>query len=355
VKVLCVNAGSSSLKLALFEGERRVAGAQVHGNGRQDLDDAIAKLGASSPDAIGHRLVHGGPVHHLPSRLDQRLLHELRGIVQFAPLHLPPALDAVEAMGARFPGVPQVACFDTHFHWNLPERSRRLPIPEALHAEGVRRYGFHGLSYEFIVSELGARLGRRAVVAHLGNGASLAALDSGRCVDTTMAFTPASGVVMGTRPGDLDPGVLLYWMAKGASAAEVQHLVDRECGLRGISGGTSDMKTLLDQRERDARSALALEIFVHSCRKAVGALAAVLGGLDTFVLTGGIGENAPEVRAEICEGLTHLGVRLDPEANQAASERISAAGSRCTVLAIRTDEDRMIARHVRELLGEVSR
>ena len=350
MKVLCVNAGSSSLKLALFEGERRVASAQVRGNGRRELDGALAQLGASSPDAIGHRLVHGGPVHHLPSRLDPALLDALRAIVPFAPLHLPPALDAVEAMASRFPGVPQVACFDTHFHWNLPERARRLPIPDSLHEQGVRRYGFHGLSYEFIVSEMGTRLGRRAVVAHLGNGASLAALDSGRCVDTTMAFTPASGVVMGTRPGDLDPGVLLYLLSEGESVAGLQHLVDRECGLRAISGGTSDMKTLLERRDGDARSALAVEIFIHSCRKAIGALAAVLGGLDTLVLTGGIGENAPQIRAEICSGLAHVGVRLDLDANVAGRDRISTAESPCSAYVVRTDEDRIIARHAHELL-----
>jgi acetate kinase len=351
MKVLCVNAGSSTMKLALFDGERRLASAHVQGNGRRELDDAIAQLGASSPDAIGHRLVHGGPVHHLPSLLDEQLLTALRGMVQFAPLHLPPALDAVDAMSSRFPGVPQVACFDTHFHWNLPERSRRLPIPESLHAEGVRRYGFHGLSYEFIVSEMGPRLGRRALVAHLGNGASLAAIDSGRCVDTTMAFTPASGVVMGTRPGDLDPGVLVYWVTKGMGAAEVQQLVDRECGLRAISGGTSDMKALLERRRGNAAAALAVEIFVHSCRKAAGALTAVLDGLDTFVFTGGIGENAAPVRAEICAGLTHLGIRLDPDANQAGRERISTSDSECAVYVVRTDEDRMIARHAHELLS----
>jgi acetate kinase len=350
VKVLCVNAGSSTLKLALFEGERRLRTAQVDGNGRRELDNALGRLGTFSPDAIGHRLVHGGPVHHLPSRIDATLLEALRGIVRFAPLHLPPALDAIEATGAWFPGVPQVACFDTDFHWNLPARARRLPLPEPFDAQGVRRYGFHGLSYEFIVSEMGSRLGRRAVLAHLGNGASLAAVESGRCVDTTMAFTPASGVVMSTRPGDLDPGVLLYLLSQGMSAAELQHLVDRECGLRAISGGTSDMRALLERRERDPRSALAVEVFVHSCRKAIGALAAVLGGLDTLVLTGGIGENAPQVRAEICAGLAHLGARIDPDANLAGSERISTAESSCSVYVVRTDEDRMIARHAHQLL-----
>jgi len=352
VNVLCVNVGSSTLKLALFDGERRLDSVQVHGNGPAELEEAVSRLVAAPPEAIGHRLVHGGPKLHLPSRIDRGLLLSLRAIVRFAPLHLPPALDAIEAMDRRFPGVPQVACFDTHFHWNLPERAQRLPIPESLHAEGVRRYGFHGLSYEFIVSQMGARLGERAVIAHLGNGASLAAVESGRCVDTTMAFTPASGVVMSTRPGDLDPGVLLHLVAsKGAGADELQRMIDRECGLSAISGGTSDMKTLLQRRADDPRCALAVEIFVQSCRKAIGALAAVLGGLDALVLTGGIGENSPEIRAEIAARLEHLGVRIDAEANLAARERISTPESACAVYVLQTDEDRMIARHAREVVG----
>ena len=351
MNLLCVNAGSSTLKLALFDGEQRVSQAQVRGNGAPALEAALAQLGTFAPDAAGHRLVHGGPVHHQPVRLDAALIASLRGIARFAPLHLPPALDAVEAIGSRFPGLPQIACFDTHFHWSLPERARRLPLPESLHAEGVRRYGFHGLSYEFIVSEMGPRLGRRAVIAHLGNGASLAALEDGKCVDTTMAFTPASGVVMSTRPGDLDPGVLLYLITKGAGAAEIQRLIDRECGLLGISGLSSDMKTLLEQRKRDPRAELAVEIFMYSCRKAIGALAAALGGLDTLVLTGGIGENSPEVRAGICSGLEHLGLAVDEAANRSGRTSISAAGARCAAYVIRTDEDRIIARHARELLG----
>ena len=350
MNVLCVNAGSSTLKLALFDGERRVASTQVRGNGRQELESAIAQLVAAPPEAIGHRLVHGGPERHLPSRIDAALLGSLRKIVAFAPLHLPPALEAIEAMASRYPGVPQAACFDTHFHWNLPERARRLPLPEAVHAAGVRKYGFHGLSYEFIVSQMDARLGARAVIAHLGNGASLAAVEAGRCVDTTMAFTPASGVVMSTRPGDLDPGVLVHLMAS-RSAEELGRMIERECGLTAISGGTSDMKTLLERRETDARCELAVEIFVLSCRKAVGALAAVMGGVDSLVFTGGIGENAADVRAEVGAGLSHLGVRIDQEANFAGRERISTAESDCAVYVVPTDEDRMIARHAREVLG----
>jgi acetate kinase len=320
VIVLCFNAGSSSLKVAAYDGEKRIAQAQSDGG----LEEALAKL-------HGHRLVHGGPLHHEPARLDAELISSLRSVVRFAPLHLPPALEAIEAAATRFPGLPQVACFDTHFHWQMPEHARRLPIPQHLHDEGVRRYGFHGLSYELIVSELAGKLAPRTVVAHLGNGASLAALRDGRCVDTTMAFTPASGIVMGTRAGDLDPGVALYLMEKGKSRAEIERMLERESGLFGLSGGVSDMRKLLELREHDPRARLAVEMFVLSCRKAIGAFAAVLGGLDLLVFTGGIGENAAPVRDEICAGLQHLSLK--------------------TVLVVPTDEDRIIARHTRALLA----
>jgi acetate kinase len=337
VIVLCVNAGSSNLKVAAYDGEKRTAAAQVKGG----LEEALKELGPVKPQAIGHRLVHGGPDHHEPQLLDDALIASLKSLTRFAPLHLPPALEAIEAARKRFPGLPQVACFDTHFHWQLPEAARRLPLTEELHRQGVRRYGFHGLSYEFIVSQLGQRLGRRAVIAHLGNGASLAALQDGRCVDTTMAFTPASGIVMGTRAGDLDPGVILYLLSQGMDAAGIERLVEHEAGLRGISGGTSDMQELL--QSKDPRAALAVEIFARSCRKAIGAFAAVLGGLDTLVFTGGIGEHAAPVRAAICAGLEHLGVALDAAANESNAERISTGSA--AVLVIPTDEDRVIARH----------
>lgn len=342
--VLCVNAGSSNLKVAAYDGEKRIAKAQVHAG----LDEALEQIGDVRPDAIGHRLVHGGPDHHEPSLLDDELIHSLRSLVRFAPLHLPPALDAIEAARRRFPKLSQIACFDTHFHWQLPEQAKRLPISEELHREGVHRYGFHGLSYEYIVSA--QKLGRRAVIAHLGNGASLAALKDGRSIDTTMAFTPSSGIVMGTRAGDLDPGVLLYLLCKGAKVEELEELVEHQSGLRGISGGTSDMQELLQQRATDPRAALAVKIFVLSCRKAIGAFAAVLDGLDTLVFTGGIGENAAEVRAEICAGLGHLGLSFDAAANAAGKSCISKPGSACTALAVPTDEDLVIARHASALL-----
>jgi acetate kinase len=347
VIVLCVNAGSSNLKIAAYDGETQIAKAQVTGS----FDEALEVMPVSeAPQAIGHRLVHGGPSHHEPSLLDDALVASLRSLVRFAPLHLPAALDAVEAARKRFRNLPQVACFDTHFHWGLPAAARRLPLPEDLDREGVRRYGFHGLSYEFIVGGAAAELGRRSVIAHLGNGASLAALREGRCVDTTMAFTPAAGIVMGTRTGDLDPGVLFYLLAKGMDGAAVERLIERESGLRGISGGISGMRELLQRREGDPRAALAVEMFVLSCRKAIGAFAAVLGGIDSLVFTGGIGENAPEVRAEICAGLGHLGVFVDASANAAGRRRISTRNSPCKALVIATDEDRVIARHTAALL-----
>jgi len=344
--VLCVNAGSSTLKLAAYDGERQIAKT----GGPDNLRDALRDLGPQKPDAIGHRLVHGGPLHHEPTLIDGALVGSLRSLVRFAPLHLPKALDAIEEAQRIFPGVPQVACFDTHFHWNLPERARRLPLTQELHDEGVRRYGFHGLSYEFIVSKLGSELGRRAVVAHLGNGASLAALEDGRSIDTTMAFTPAAGIVMGTRAGDIDPGVALYLLGKGLDTNALDRLFERESGLRGISGTTSDMRELLRTRATNPRAALAVEMFAISCRKAIGAFAAVLGGLDTLVFTGGIGENAAQVRAQICQGLDYLGLSFDDRANTEGARRISTAQSTCAALVVPTDEDLVIARHTRALV-----
>jgi acetate kinase len=370
MRVLCMNAGSSSLKFAVQQGERRLAGGEVAhlGQGRgslslrtaagvsreENLPDhgaavqaTLAALDAADlhPQAVGHRIVHGGPKHHEPAIIDRVLLESLRGLEQFAPLHLPAEVAVIDAIAQHYPGLPQVACFDTHFHWNLPEVARRLPVPQTLHDQGVWRYGFHGLSYEYVVSTLGAAKLGRAVIAHLGNGASLAAVRDGRPVDTTMAFTPAGGVMMGTRTGDLDPGVLLFLLAQGMSPPEVTQLLERESGLLGVSGSTSDMQSLLEKQAQDPRAALAVEMFSWSCRKAAGALAAALGGLDTLVFTGGIGENAPAVRAQICAGLAHLGVTVDEAANRAGAAVISAAGHRCTVRVIHTDEDLIVARH----------
>lgn len=358
--VLCVNSGSSSLKTALFEvdgaAERALARAAhpvESGDYTGALDAALASFDAQGlplPGAAGHRVVHGGPHHAEPALVDDDMLDDLRELVPFAPLHMPAAIAGIDAIRGRW-DIPQVACFDTAFHRHMPELAQRLPLPDALWDVGVRRYGFHGLSYEYIVGALGpAQLGR-AVIAHLGNGASMVAVDGGQSVDTTMGFTPAGGLVMSTRSGDLDPGVPVYLLREqGYDPDRLEQLVDREAGLVALSSGTSDVQTLLERRERDGRAALAVDAFCYQGRKHVGGLAAVLGGLDTLVFTGGIGEKAAAVRAGICEGLEHLGVELDDAANAADAAVISAPGGGCVVRVERTDEDLVIARHTGALV-----
>ncbi|MDQ6852984.1 MAG: acetate/propionate family kinase [Actinomycetota bacterium] len=359
--VLCVNSGSSSLKTALFEvgttseqALARIAQPVHSGDYTAALDAAIASFderGLPTPGAAGHRVVHGGPRHSDPVVVDNDLLAELREVAGFAPLHMPAAIAGIEAIGARW-DIPQVACFDTGFHHLMPEVAQRLPLPESLWDEGVRRYGFHGLSYEYVVGALDpAQLGR-AVIAHLGNGASMAAVRGGRSLDTTMGLTPAGGLVMSTRPGDLDPGVAVYLLReKGYDADRLERLIDRESGLVALSGGTSDMKTLIDERDHEPRATLAVDAFCYHARMHVGALATVLGGLDTVVFTGGIGEKSAVVRAEICRGLQHLGVELDDQLNEAHDSVISAPGSDCVVRVVHTDEDLVIARHTTALVA----
>jgi acetate kinase len=352
--ILCVNAGSSSLKLAMFDGERRVASTTVERIGT----DVAAALGAAldeasfgTPAAVGHRVVQGGPDHMAPERVTPAVLADLCAAVPLAPLHLPATLACIEAIGARHPDVPQVVCFDTAFHRTMPAVSRRLPLPRALHDRGIRRYGFHGLSYEYVVATVGVTALGRAVIAHLGNGASMVAVRDGASVDTTMGFTPTGGFMMGTRSGDLDPGVLVHLMThEGRDAAAIERLVDREAGLLGVSGSSADMRTLLERRATDPAAADAVELYCHQLRKQIGALAAVLGGLDTLVFTGGIGEHAAPVRAEACAGLEHVGIRVDPERNARHDAVISTSDAACTVRVVPTDEDRMIARHTRAVL-----
>jgi acetate kinase len=333
--VLSINCGSSSLKVGLYEaggGDRLIFDRTIEGVGASPTHEAFELLASHSPEpprAVGHRLVHGGPSLAEPVVIDDEILRRLRGAIPFAPLHLPPALEAIEVARSRLPSALQVACFDTAFHRDLPEVARRLPVTQALHDRGVRRYGFHGLSYEYIVSALREDVRGRVVIAHLGNGASLAALRDGHPVDTTMGLTPTGGVVMGTRTGDLDPGVLLFLMREGWDASAIERLVDHDGGLRGISGSSSDMRTLLAARAHDPRAALAISAFSASIRKAIGAMAATLGGLDRLVFTGGIGEHAAEVRADITKGLEYLA---------------------CDVQVIPTNEDAMIARHTRAFL-----
>jgi acetate kinase len=387
--ILSVNSGSSSLKIALyFVGEtqetRIVQGAvegiglpsghlwlrgkdnevlvdirrefPEHASAAQGIAEAAKKFGFPHPTAAGHRVVHGGPDHSAAEVVNASLLRELRELIPFAPLHLPSAIQGIEAIAAHFPGLPQVACFDTAFHRRMPEVAQRLPLSHDLWDEGVRRYGFHGLSYEYIVSTLDARAGRRLIIAHLGNGASLAAVLNGRPLDTTMGFTPTGGLMMGTRSGDLDPGVLLYLMReKGFDHDRLDQAVNDQAGLLGVSGISPDLKTLLDQKAREPRATQAVELFCYLLRKHIGAMTAALGGLDTLVFTGGIGEHAADVRWDVCRELAYLGITLDAKRNAAHAETISAPGSACTVLVIPTNEDVMIARQTRELLFSMPR
>jgi acetate kinase len=362
--VLSLNCGSSSLKYALYRfdssdvspAERVVSDtiaveSSDHGRGADAAFDALARARAPAPDAIGHRIVHGGPDHRAPVLVDDAVLVALRALVPLAPLHLPPALAVIDAAGKRFAGRPQVACFDTAFHRRMPELAQRLPLPTALWDEGVRRYGFHGLSYEYILGALGDAAAGAGVIAHLGNGASLAAVHTRDPIDTTMGLTPTGGLVMSTRSGDLDPGVLVYLAReRGYDAAALERLVDNESGLLGVSRRTSDMRTLLEARAAgDPAAALAVDLFCYQARKHIGAMAAALMGLDWIVFTGGIGERAATVRAEICAGLAHLGVHVDAERNAAHAPVVSVDGAATVVRVIPTDEDVVIARHTEAL------
>jgi acetate kinase len=294
--------------------------------------------------------------HAEPARVTPRLLLQLRRTAPFDPDHLPREIELIEAFRRRHPKLPQVACFDTAFHRTLPRVARMLAIPRRFEAMGVVRYGFHGLSYAFLMEELrrtagAAEANGRVILAHLGNGASLAAVRRGRSVDTSMGFTPAAGLVMSTRSGDLDPGIPGFLARRaGMSAAGFQAMVNKESGLLGVSGTSSDMRDLLARRGRDARAAEAVELFCYQAAKWIGAYAAVLGGLDGLVFSGGIGENAPEVRARICSRLGFLGVRLDARRNRAGAPLISVAGA-VAVRVIPTDEELMIARSAARVTG----
>ena len=383
--ILAFNSGSSSLKFALYEfsaaGERLVVRGEGENiaapsgrlwlraaNGSSIVDqphkvpdhqtalrivlDELKKGKFASPSAIGHRVVNGGPHYSDPQKITTQVLAGLRKLVPLASLHLPAEIEIMEAVASEAPRIPQVACFDTAFHCRLPELAQRFPLPRKLFDEGVRRYGFHGLSYEYVLQELGTASQRqRLLMAHLGNGSSLAAVRDGLPVDTSMGLTPTGGVMMGTRTGDLDPGVLIYLLReKHYDAGKLEKLVDAESGLLGVSELTSDMKLLLAKRDSDPRAAEAVAMFCRSIRKEIGAFAAVLGGLDILIFTGGIGERAPAVREEICRDLGHLGVRLDPARNNDSEDVISAAQSACVVRVVATNEELMIARHTRAVI-----
>ena len=382
--ILCINVGSSSCKFALYsvsggvesivaEGAAEGIGA---GGGRIRIHDANGRTIAESDrelarpqvavdalfeeferlqlprlDAVGHRIVHGGARHVAPELVTPVLIADLKTLIPFAPLHMPGGIEGIEAVAARHPKLPQVACFDTAFHRGMPARAERFPLPRELFDAGVRRYGFHGISYEYIMQALGADMPARLIIAHLGNGASMAAVKDGRPLDTTMGFTPAGGFMMGTRPGDLDPGVTLFLLEqKGYDTARLGDLVNQKSGLLAVSGLSSDVKTLLDERRTNADAAAALEMFCYQIRKTVGALAAALGGLDMLIFTGGIGEHAAAVRAEVCQELAHLGIAIDRQRNDANADTISAVDGRCRVRVIATNENLMVARHAARLV-----
>ena len=308
----------------------------------------------AAPDAIGHRVVHGMQ-HSQPERVSPSLLTELGQIAAFDPEHLPREIELIEAMQHRYPDVPQAACFDTAFHRGMPAEARLLPIPRRYAAKGVQRYGFHGLSFTFLMQEL-VRLGDpaasrgRVILAHLGSGASLAAVLDGHCVDTSMGFTPAAGLVMGTRSGDLDPGLISYLMlTESLSASQIQALVNKESGLLGLSETSADVRDLLEREATDPRAREAMSIFCYQAKKWIGAYTAALGGLDTLVFAGGIGENAAAVRQRICGGLAYLGIELDGALNERHAASISSG--RVAVRVIRTDEESVIAKLTAQCLG----
>ena len=387
-QILTVNGGSSSVKLALFDVdtlERRASGA-VERIGVSGTELVLRRPGSpeqrratAAPDlaqaaetilecwaqelstgllGIGHRIVQGGMRLLAHARVTGGVLDELRENQPLDPEHLPGEIALVEAMARRFPGVPEVACFDSAFHREMPRVSRLLPIPRRYLDAGMRKLGFHGLSYTYLLEELRRIAGDdaasgRVILGHLGSGSSLAAVRGGKPIDTTMAFTPAAGLVMGTRPGDLDPGLLLHLMRQdGTSPEDMERSINNQFGLLGMSGTTPDMRSLLDMRATDPRAADAVDLFVYQARKWVGAFTAALEGLDTVVFSGGIGERSVEIRREICQGLGYMGLQLDDGFNAAHASVISTGSSAVTVRVIPTDEEIVIARSVRKILEE---
>ncbi len=389
--ILTINSGSSSVKFALFamgsEEIRLFSGSleqigeteshfQVYG----EKGDSLVQQAVSAPDhhtalqvlfawlkqaghhaaldAIGHRLVHGGPEFIRPHLITPELRTRLEGLVLLAPDHLPHELEAIRSISQGFPDIPQIACFDTAFHRSLPKRARMFALPRHFEREGVRRYGFHGLSCEYILQELEKEVGNeaakgRVIIAHLGGGSSMTAVLDGQSMDTTMGLTPLGGLVMGTRSGDLDPGVLLYLMRKEQMSTEaLDNLLNQHSGLLGVSEYSSDMKELLDNKDQNPHAREAIDLFCYQAKKYLGALTAALGGLDTLVFTGGIGEKAAAIRQQICEGMAALGIRLDPTANHANNAIISSESSPVTVRVMKTDEELMIARHCATLINQ---
>ena len=388
--ILAVNAGSSSIKFALFETStplRRILDGRIERIGLPEpsliargpgpnrrvsrtvtapdhavasqilLDWLFEEADLGSLAAVGHRFVHGGPAYSEPERITLGMLAALQQLRPYDPEHLPAEIALAEALHRHLPETEQIVCFDTAFHHDMPRVARLLPIPRRYEAMGIRRYGFHGLSYAYMLQELEKRAGVTAangqvVLAHLGNGASLAALRHGRSVDTTMAFTPASGLMMGTRCGDIDPGLVAFLMrGEGMTAAQFELMAIHHSGLLGVSETSSDMRDLLAMDASDTRAAEAIDMYCYQVRKSIGAYAAALEGIDTLVFAGGIGENCAQIRARICGGLGFLGIELDESCNSTHADVISTPTSRAIVRVIPTDEEIMIAKYVCGVLG----
>jgi acetate kinase len=386
--ILTINGGSSSIRFALFEANgsrQRLLDGKVERIGTPEATLALrpageppseVKIDAAKPESavdalvsrlqqkwpatavqgIGHRVVHGLK-HMQPERVTPQLLEDLKRLEPYDPEHLPREIELIEILQRRYPEAPQVVCFDTAFHRNMPQVARQLPIPRKYFERGVQRYGFHGLSYTFLLAELqrlgdpAARRGR-VILAHLGNGASMAAVRDGRSIDTSMAFTPTAGLVMSTRTGDLDPGVISYLLrAERLTAEQLQRMVNHESGLLGVSESSGDVRDLLEREGGDARAREALDIFCYQAKKWIGSFTAVLGGLDTLVFAGGIGENSAVIRARICAGLEYLGIKVDAGRNDQHEAVISAPGAAVTLRMIRTDEESVIASDTAQLLG----
>jgi acetate kinase len=388
-RILTMNRGSSTLKSALYEAgdpEELLLSTTVDqagsSGGRLRIEDSKgatlldSAVDSNDPDAAleimfawlgkhsflsglaaaGHRLVHGGSRYRKPQRITPEFLSEIGRLVPLDPDHMPAVIRGIEFVTKKFSKLPQVACFDTAFHSSLPEVARMYALPRNLYDQGIVRYGFHGLSYEYVMGELQTLEGKlasgRAIIAHLGNGASMAAVKGGKSIDTSMGFTPLEGLVMGTRSGDVDPGLLVYLLEqKKMSGRETSTMLNKESGLLGVSGTSGDMRKLLDSAHQDARAEEAVDLFCYRAKKYIGAYAAALGGLDVLVFAGGIGENAPAVRERICDGLDFLGIRLDAPGNDANAPLISSSESSVKVRVIKTNEDLMIVRHVLATLG----
>jgi acetate kinase len=391
-EILTINGGSSSLKFALYErtdpAARLVSGrvdrigldharwilTRTDGGDEDrpvDAPDQKAAVrlvidwlehagGFAKIAAVGHRVVHGGSRYHQPEPVTAELIAELRKIRSYDPDHMPGEIELIEAFRSRDPDLPQVACFDTAFHHDMPRVAQIVPIPRRFEAAGVHRYGFHGLSYAYLMEELGRVAGPesadgRIILAHLGAGASLAAVRGGHSIDTTMGFTPASGLVMATRSGDLDPGLVRFLSrTEGMTADRFDHLANHESGLLGVSETSSDVRDLLARQDADVRAAEAIELFCYRAKQGIGAFAAALGGLDTLVFAGGIGENSPEIRRRICNGLGFLGIALDQGRNAAGAALISTDPGPVKVRVIHTDEESMIARAAAQLMARPS-